>query len=58
MFFSRDAFDLNFGIGVLRIPEGLDRNKVPDELLDLEEDSEAESEISGDGMYVYSMKLD
>ena len=48
-FLFRDAFDLNYGVGILRIPEGLDRNKVPDELLDYNEDSDGEFEISDDG---------
>lgn len=26
-----DAFDLKYGVGILRIPEGLDINKIPDE---------------------------
>lgn len=29
--FYRDAFDLKYGVGILRIPEGLDINKIPDE---------------------------
>ena len=27
----RDAFDLKYGVGILRIPEGFDINKIPDE---------------------------
>ena len=46
----RDAFDLNYGVGILRLPEGLDRNKVPDELLDYNEESDDEEfEISDEG---------
>ena len=53
-FFCRDAFDLSYGVGVLRIPEGLDRNKVPDELLDYKEDSDDEDfNVSDDGMEQY-----
>ena len=36
--------------GILRLPEGLDRNKVPDELLDYNEESDDEEfEISDEG---------
>ena len=49
--FCRDAFDLSYGVGVLRIPEGLDRNKVPDELLDFKEESDDEDfDVSDDGI--------
>ena len=51
IFFGRDAFDLSYGVGVLRIPEGLDRNKVPDELLDYREESDDEDfDVSDDGI--------
>ncbi|XP_033750069.1 solute carrier family 12 member 3-like [Pecten maximus] len=40
----QDAFDLNYGVGILRIPEGLDLNKVPDECVGLDDDIESEDE--------------
>lgn len=32
----RDAFDLKYSVGILRAPGGLGRNKVPDDVLDLD----------------------
>lgn len=34
--FFRDAFDLRYSVGILRDSEGFDRNKVPDDVLDLD----------------------
>ncbi|KAL4227262.1 hypothetical protein ACF0H5_012708 [Mactra antiquata] len=32
----QDAFDLRYGVGILRVADGFDRNKVPDDILDLD----------------------
>ncbi|XP_076443670.1 solute carrier family 12 member 1-like [Babylonia areolata] len=34
-----DAFDLNYGVGVLRLPNGMDTHKVADSLLDSTDDT-------------------
>ena len=36
LYFNRDAFDLHYGLGILRVPGGFDRHKVPDDFLDLD----------------------
>ncbi|XP_069138300.1 LOW QUALITY PROTEIN: solute carrier family 12 member 1-like [Argopecten irradians] len=38
----QDAFDLNYGVGILRVPEGLDLNRVPDECVGLDDDIESD----------------
>lgn len=52
--FFRDAFDLRYSVGILHDSEGFDRNKVPDDVLDLdspelfesdEEDDDGENEL-------------
>ncbi|OWF56733.1 solute carrier family 12 member 3-like [Mizuhopecten yessoensis] len=40
----QDAFDLNYGVGILRVPEGLDLNKVPDDCVGLDDDIESDHE--------------
>ncbi|XP_060071216.1 solute carrier family 12 member 3-like [Ylistrum balloti] len=40
----QDAFDLNYGVGILRVPEGLDMNRVPDECVGLDDDIESDHE--------------
>ena len=34
-----DAFDLHYGVGVLRVPGGMDTHKVTDALLDSTDDT-------------------
>lgn len=37
--FTSDAFDLHYGVGILRVPGGLDTHKVSDDLLDATDDT-------------------
>ncbi|KAJ8303977.1 hypothetical protein KUTeg_017560 [Tegillarca granosa] len=45
---NMDAFDLKFGVGILRVPEGFDVNRVPDDLIDASEENETDDEYDAD----------
>lgn len=38
-----DAFDLNYGVGILRNPNGFDKEKITDDLLDREDSDDVQS---------------
>lgn len=46
---SSDAFDLNYGVGILRVPDGFDTQRFEDDHLDQEE-SDVEIESSDEGV--------
>ena len=42
--FRRDAFDLRYSVGILRLQEGFDVNKVPDDQVALADEIESDEE--------------
>ncbi|WAQ98879.1 S12A2-like protein, partial [Mya arenaria] len=46
----QDAFDLHYNVGILRVPGGFDRNKVPDDVIDMDnpEVYESDEEVADD----------
>lgn len=52
MVIYRDGFDLKYGVGILRVRDGFDVMKVPDDSYTLEySDSEDDEDSSEEGKY-------